>query len=111
MVFFGYLVSHLRYKDIIGLLWEHWLLRGKKLIEDSDSVTHDDGLGKRSQFLAAVHDIGKATPAFQAQRDWQTPDDHYSTIREMSSQDLLNSSLQLSSPKRVNTACRSTFAI
>ena len=92
-------------KNIIGLLWEHWLSEGqKKLIEDSlDSVTHDGGLGKRlAQFLAAVHDIGKATPAFQTQRGFANSDDLDIQLLEKLEQSGFTkiSSLQLSSPKK-----------
>lgn len=55
-------------KNIAGLLWEHWLSEGQKvLIENSINVKSNiENQGKRlAQFLGAVHDIGKATPAFQ----------------------------------------------
>ena len=91
-------------KNIIGLLWEHWLSEGqKKLIDDSlDSATYDGGLGKRlAQFLAAVHDIGKATPAFQTQRGFANSDDLDIQLLEKLEQSGFTkiSSLQLSSPK------------
>lgn len=92
-------------KNITGLLWEHWLSEGqKKLIEDSlDSVTYDGSLGKRlAQFLAAVHDIGKATPAFQTQRGFANSDDLDIQLLEKLEQSGFTkiSSLQLSSPKK-----------
>ena len=73
------LTQHLKdTSDIAGLLWEHWLGEGqKKLIMDSLETDHEtDNLGKRTiQFLAAVHDIGKATPAFQTQKGYSNSED------------------------------------
>ena len=60
-------------KNIAGLLWEHWLSEGQKvLIENSINVKSNiENQGKRlAQFLGAVHDIGKATPAFQTQKGY-----------------------------------------
>ena len=58
-------------KDIAGLLWEHWLNDGQKRhIEESLDV-ESYGKGKNlAMFLAAVHDLGKATPAFQAKKSF-----------------------------------------
>lgn len=68
------LVQHLEdTKNIAGLLWEHWLGDGqKKLVETSlTSALPMEDAGKRLlQFLAAVHDLGKATPAFQTQKGY-----------------------------------------
>ena len=57
---------------IAGLLWEHWLADGQKQLvldlfsaEDRDREEKAKGL---VQFIAAVHDLGKATPAFQIKR-------------------------------------------
>ena len=69
---------------VTGLLWEHWLCRGQKNIVtggfseqtgvlDAEEV---DLLGKRAaMFLGAVHDIGKATPAFQTKKGYRNPED------------------------------------
>lgn len=69
---------------VSGLLWEHWLCRGQKNIVtggfseqtgvlDAEEV---DLLGKRvAMFLGAVHDIGKATPAFQTKKGYRNPED------------------------------------
>lgn len=92
-------------KNITGLLWEHWLSEGqKKLIEDSlESEIHDSEIGKHlAQFLASVHDIGKATPAFQTQKGYGNSEDL--DIQLLEKLELSGfrgiSSLQLSSSKK-----------
>ncbi|WP_019776147.1 CRISPR-associated helicase/endonuclease Cas3 [Streptococcus sobrinus] len=65
-------------RNVADRLWEHWLGEGqKKLITDSLETKYEtDDLGKRLvQFLAAVHDIGKATPAFQTQKGYTNSED------------------------------------
>lgn len=53
-------------KDIAGLLWEHWLSEGqKKIIQEGSQLEALEECKSLVQFLAAIHDIGKATPAFQ----------------------------------------------
>lgn len=58
-------------KDTAGLLWEHWLSDGqKKCIEESlEPKSYENGKNL-AMFLAAVHDLGKATPAFQAKKSF-----------------------------------------
>lgn len=52
--------------NIAGLLWEHWLGDGQRRVIDDSLDEQSKGLGKKLiQFLAAVHDLGKAIPAFQ----------------------------------------------
>ena len=49
---------------IMGLLWEHWLSEGQKR-----TVADDTDLGKQiAIFIGAIHDIGKASPAFQLKK-------------------------------------------
>lgn len=53
-------------KNIIGLLWEHWLSPGQKEFIESSLSYKQEELGKNlAKFIGAIHDIGKATPAFQ----------------------------------------------
>ncbi len=63
-------------RGIAGVLWEQWLGDGQRnLIENS---LDDDSKGKGKnliQFLAAVHDIGKATPAFQKKEGYDNSKD------------------------------------
>lgn len=56
-------------RDVSGLLWEHWLSSGQRafILDSIQRKTEDDGKNM-VQFLASVHDIGKATPAFQLQK-------------------------------------------
>ena len=48
---------------VCGFLWEHWLCDGQREIiaENNDK----DSAKQVLLFLGAVHDLGKATPAFQ----------------------------------------------
>lgn len=56
---------------IMGLLWEHWLSDGQKKI-----VADDLDTGKSTAvFIGAVHDIGKATPAFQLKKGFANSKD------------------------------------
>jgi CRISPR-associated endonuclease/helicase Cas3 len=53
---------------IADRLWEHWLSEGvKKKIAEGIDHGSDDAAKHLLVFLAAAHDIGKATPVFQAQ--------------------------------------------
>ncbi len=48
---------------VCGFLWDHWLSDGQRKIIAGD---HDQEIGKQVMiFLGAIHDLGKATPAFQ----------------------------------------------
>ncbi len=61
------LIQHL--KDtygVAGALWEHWMSPGQKEFIQIASHTDSDGAKKLYQYLAAIHDGGKASPAFQA---------------------------------------------
>ncbi|NLJ95221.1 MAG: CRISPR-associated helicase Cas3' [Clostridiaceae bacterium] len=58
-------------KNIIGLLWEHWLSSNQKH-HILQGLNYEDSYdGKRFvQFLGAIHDLGKATPIFQKQKSY-----------------------------------------
>ena len=74
------LIQHLKdTKEISGLLWEHWLGRGQKRTilegiskqQEIYDIEELDQIGKKiAMFLGAIHDIGKATPAFQIKRGY-----------------------------------------
>lgn len=56
-------------RQVCGLLWEHWLCEGVRrfLCKKAFGGVSEELVKKTFQFLGAVHDIGKATPAFQKQ--------------------------------------------
>lgn len=56
---------------IMGLLWEHWLSEGQKR-----TIADDTDIGKQiAIFIGAIHDIGKASPAFQLKRGFANSKD------------------------------------
>ncbi|RLK64295.1 CRISPR-associated helicase Cas3' [Atopobacter sp. AH10] len=67
------LSQHLQDTWMVGnLLWEHWLSEGqKKALSESLGSCEADLAKKVFLFLAAIHDIGKITPAFQLKKGWQ----------------------------------------
>ena len=73
------LIQHLEdTKNIAGLLWEHWLGEGQKKLITSSIVSESqiDNVGKcLIQFLAATHDLGKATPVFQTKKGYANSED------------------------------------
>ncbi len=65
-------------KNVAGLLWEHWLGEGQKalIIASLKTGKKDEKTAKQlAQFLAAVHDIGKATPVFQSKKGYANSKD------------------------------------
>lgn len=56
-------------RQICGLLWEHWLSPGVRqfLCEEAFGGASEDLVKRTLQLLGALHDLGKATPAFQHQ--------------------------------------------
>lgn len=62
------LIQHLEdTRQICGLLWEHWLSEGiKEFVVNSIENGTDEKAKNLVMFLGAIHDIGKATPSFQA---------------------------------------------
>ena len=62
-------------REIMGLLWEHWLSEGQRAyIADSMRIEEEEAKSL-AMFVGAIHDIGKATPAFQIQRGFQNSED------------------------------------
>lgn len=56
---------------IMGLLWEHWLSEGQK-----ETVAIDPDMGKSiAVFIGAIHDMGKASPAFQKKKGFANSKD------------------------------------
>ncbi len=58
------LLQHLKDTSLVcGFLWNHWLCDGQRKII---SGNYDQDTGRQVMlFLGAIHDLGKATPAFQ----------------------------------------------
>jgi CRISPR-associated endonuclease/helicase Cas3 len=61
-------------RNVMGLLWEHWLSVSQKQLL-TKAVGNAEGAKKIALFLAAVHDIGKATPVFQIKKSYQNSDE------------------------------------
>ncbi len=56
-------------RNVINALWQHWLSAGsKRQIISALSENNEDAALKLISFLSLTHDLGKATPAFQAKR-------------------------------------------
>lgn len=62
--------------DVIKLLWEHWLSQRQKQIIINSLDEKNENLAKQLVgFLAAIHDLGKATPVFQAKESFSNSKD------------------------------------
>ncbi|PKY88589.1 CRISPR-associated helicase/endonuclease Cas3 [Falseniella ignava] len=63
-------------REIIGMLWEHWLNPGQKeFLVGSMSFGNATTAKQVVQFLGAIHDLGKATPCFQTLPGYNYSDD------------------------------------
>ncbi len=63
-------------KDVAALLWEHWLSEGqRRIIRNSLNDESKDRAKDLALFVAAIHDLGKATPAFQIKKGYVNSDD------------------------------------
>ncbi len=58
--------------EVAGWLWNHWLSKGQRdyCFTQVRGLASIDDVEKVVRFIAAVHDIGKATPAFQTQKGY-----------------------------------------
>ncbi len=80
-------------------LWELWLNNGKrKLIIDSLSYPTEEKAKQLVQFLGAIHDIAKATPAFQIKKGFANSTDLDIQLLERLERDGFNGITQLKLP-------------
>lgn len=62
--------------EVIGWLWDHWLSDGQRdYIERNVCEGYYANIECFIRFLGGIHDIGKATPAFQIQRGYAYSED------------------------------------
>lgn len=62
--------------EVIGWLWNHWLSDGQRdYIERNVCEGYYANIECFIRFLGGIHDIGKATPAFQIQRGYAYSED------------------------------------
>ena len=89
-------------RKISGLLWEHWLSEGQRnqIIKGLNN-SNEETAKSLVQFLGAVHDLGKATPAFQRMYGATNSIDlDYILWEKIESQGFVDfTSLRLSSPR------------
>jgi len=62
-------------REVMGLLWEHWLSEGQRAYITKSMKVEEDEAKSLAMFIGAIHDIGKATPAFQIQKGFQNSED------------------------------------
>ena len=64
------LIVHLKdTMEVSGWLWNHWLSDGQRVYLVNQMEPRNPELSEKAvRFLGGVHDIGKATPAFQTRR-------------------------------------------
>ena len=57
-------------------LWNHWLTEGQRTGIASQMTDGDEETAEHLvKFLGGIHDIGKATPAFQTQKGYSSSED------------------------------------
>ena len=62
-------------KEVMGLLWEHWLSESQRIYIANTMNVEAEEAKSLAMFVGAIHDIGKATPAFQIQKGFQNSED------------------------------------
>ena len=76
---FYYLPLYIHLNDIsqvMAYLWEHWLSSGQRnLLTSSISTKSSQDAKNLAVFIAAIHDLGKATPAFQTKKGYKNTKD------------------------------------
>ena len=70
-------------KNVSALLWEYWLSDSQKnLIIKSIEDGNEEIAKNLVVFLGSVHDIGKATPAFQIKKGFSNSEDLDKMLKE-----------------------------
>ena len=101
------LIAHLTdTMEVAGWLWNHWLTEGQRTycFGQIRGFTDINDCEKLVRFLAAVHDIGKATPAFQTQKNYYSGNDIENLLLDRLEKSGFDgiSTLNLASPKRTH---------
>ena len=78
------LIVHLQdTMNVAGFLWNHWISSGQREGIVSQIQNGNETLAERLViFLAGIHDVGKATPAFQTQKGFSSSEDLDSELIE-----------------------------
>lgn len=70
-------------ESVIGWLFDHWLSSSQRVYLSSQiNSDNEEDVRNVLRFLGAVHDIGKATPAFQIQKGYANSEDLDKTLLE-----------------------------
>lgn len=75
--------------NVTGWLWNHWLTDGQRKYLLKQMSLHGDNCPEEAaenlvRFLGGIHDIGKATPAFQTQKSYiSSPDLDQSILEQL----------------------------
>lgn len=87
-------------KNVINWLYNHWLSDGQRFLLQGELAEEESQ--NRVKFLGFIHDIGKATPAFQTKRSYDRNDSLDQDILEsLVRKDFRGiDSLQLASPQK-----------
>ena len=92
-------------REVMGLLWEHWLSEGQRIYIADSMMIEEDEAKFLVMFIGAIHDIGKATPAFQIQRGFQNSEDLDLLLMEKLEQEGFSGIKDLELTDRGKTPC------
>lgn len=70
-------------KNVVAFLYDHWLSESQRRLINKSISNDDEDMGKKlAMFVAACHDLGKATPAFQLKKGYANSSDLDSLLME-----------------------------
>ncbi|WP_073997634.1 CRISPR-associated helicase/endonuclease Cas3 [Anaerococcus urinomassiliensis] len=70
-------------KNVVAFLYDHWLSESQRRLINKSISNDDEDMGKKlAMFVAACHDLGKATPAFQLKKGYANSSDLDSVLIE-----------------------------